>query len=52
MRELIEAADPDKLANALERLRAVRAAWAGALNDDERPLGERPHDIRARNVKL
>lgn len=31
MRGLIEPADPEKLANALDPLRAVRAARAGAL---------------------
>lgn len=36
MRELIEAADAEKLAKALERLQAVRTARAGVLSDDNR----------------
>ncbi|MFN0166597.1 MAG: hypothetical protein ACKV22_09200 [Bryobacteraceae bacterium] len=36
MRELIEAADSEKLRKAAERLQAVRTARAGVLSDDHR----------------
>ena len=47
MRELIEAADSDKLRKAAERLHAVVTARAGVLSDDEprecvrKPPGDR-----------
>jgi len=40
MRELIEAADAEKLAKALERLQALRTARTGVLSNRERGIGE------------
>jgi len=42
MRELIEAADSEKLAKALERLQAVVTARAGVLSDGEQSVRKSP----------
>jgi hypothetical protein len=47
MRELIEAADSEKLAKAIERLRAVRTARDGASSDGDESVRKSPGDRAA-----
>jgi hypothetical protein len=47
MRELIEAADSEKLAKAIERLHAVRTARDGASSDGEQFVRKSPGDRTA-----
>ena len=44
MRELIEAADSEKLGKAIDRLRAVRTASVGASSDGDESVRQSPGD--------